>query len=112
MSRMQDDTQTIEQSEVGKIDAVFGSSLDPDGGNTSLDNEVAGAAEVEPAPKPETALETIQRAQDYLDNALTFARTKCDAAVEKVEAAGGVLSPAMQEAVDKLRATIAGATKA
>lgn len=57
-------------------------------------------------PKPETALETIQRAQLTLDNAIAFARAKADAAVARVESVGGVLSKDMQAAVDKLRATI------
>ena len=55
--------------------------------------------------KPETSLETLQRAQLHLDNAIAFARAKADAAEARVQAVGGVLAPDMQAAVDRLRAT-------
>ena len=59
----------------------------------------------EDQPKPETALETLERAQRNLDSAIAFARAKADAAEARVQAVGGVLAPETQAAVDRLRAT-------
>lgn len=70
---------------------AFGSSVYPEGEKAP-----------EP-PKPETPLETIQRAITQLEQTRTWALAKADAMEERIAAVGGEPSAAVKEAIEKLR---------
>ena len=92
---------------------AFGSSIQPQGVTEDRSHDTAGddrvgEATTEPAPKPETPLETIQRAITQLEQTRTWALAKADAMEERIAAVGGEPSAAVKEAIAKLRG-LAGA---